>query len=427
MKHLRYRLTWLYTLTTSIILTLTLILFFLFRVRETRQSQLEDFYQIWNSLCFRLQSESVISHQYLSLTEARSQLLIHIEENGIPLLFPGAWSPPTDRQFLIKTAKEMAEKEGVFTCVSPVSSPSIATPLMHIDGKNRDQYYAMIVVLAKKNGPQSLCVLYYRSPVLKSLQKTVLILTGLDLAGILCLAFVSWHFVGWSLIPVEESQRKQAEFIAAASHELRSPLAVLRSGISAILSAPWEGKALASSMDLEFARLSRLIDDLLLLASADAKTWQLHLEETDMDTLLIDTYESFLPSCRQKQISLCLKLPPSPLPTAMADPQRIRQILSILLDNALTYTPAGRQILICAGSSRNALTLQVADQGCGIPDRIKPFIFDRFYRADASRSDKSHFGLGLSIARELALLHQGTLTVSDNLKGGSVFSLTLPL
>ena len=106
-------------------------------------------------------------------------------------------------------------------------------------------------------------------------------------------------------------------------------------------------------MDQEFDRMSRLIDDLLLLASADAKSWQLHPEKTDMDTLLIDTYEAFLPLCRQKNLPLLLKLPPSPLPVISADSQRIRQILTILLDNALSYTPAGRPICLLAFASQN--------------------------------------------------------------------------
>lgn len=427
MKHLRCRLTWLYTLTTGIILTLALTGFLLFRIKETRQTQLENFDQIWNSLCFRLQSDSVITHDFLSRTEAQNRLVIHIEENGNPFFYPGSWSPPTDRKTLISMAKKSAESQGVFTGAPPISSSSVTTSRMVLTGRNQETYYAMILSMAKKNGVQSLCAIYYPAPVLKSLQKTVLALVGLDLAGILCLALASWHFVGWSLNPVEESRKKQAEFIAAASHELRSPLAVLRSAVSAIRFAPQEKESLLSAMDIECARMSRLIDDLLLLASADAGSWNIRQEETDMDTLLIDTYEAFLPLCRQKQLSLLLKLPEASLPVLSVDPQRIRQILSILLDNALTYTPAGKEILIRAFSTSHTLSIQVTDQGCGIPDTVKPYVFDRFYRADPSRSSKSHFGLGLSIARELARLHHGTLTLTDNSKGGSCFSLNLPL
>ena len=88
MKHLRCRLTWLYTVTTSLILTLALAGFFIFFIRETRLARLDDFYRLWNTLCFSLQSNTVISHSYLSRTEADHRLIIHIEETESPFCFP---------------------------------------------------------------------------------------------------------------------------------------------------------------------------------------------------------------------------------------------------------------------------------------------------------------------------------------------------
>lgn len=339
MKNLRCRLTWLYTITTGMILTLALAGLFLLRTKETRQAQLDSFYAVWNSLASHLSSDTIISHNFLAQVEAESHSIIHIEENGIPLLYSGSWTPATKRQLLIEQAKEQANLQGISTSIAPVSSTSSASTLLAIDGENQDQYYAMVLVLSHKNGVRSLCLISRRPPILKTLQKTVFIFLGLDLAGILCLLFFSWNFVGWSLQPVEESRRKQAEFIAAASHELRSPLAVLRSGCSAILAAPAQKETLLKTMDAECARMSRLIDDMLFLASADAKTWDVRLTQTDMDTLLIETYEAFLPACSDKQITLQLELPEEPLPSMLADPERIRQILIILLDNALSYTP----------------------------------------------------------------------------------------
>lgn len=447
MTRLRFSLTWLYTITTSLILTLALASLFLLRIKETRQAQLDDFYTAWNSLSFRLTSDTIISQSFLAQAEAADRSIIHIEENGIPLLYHGSWTPATDRQLLIEKTKKQAAAQGILTFMAPVSSSSAATTLLTIKGENQDQYYAMVLVLSHQKTVRSLCFIYYCPPILQVLKKTLLILLGADLAGFLCLLFVSWHFVGWSLKPVEESRRKQAEFIAAASHELRSPLAVLRSGTAAVLAAPEQKESLLKTMDSECVRMSRLIDDMLLLASADAKTWNIHMVKTDMDTLLIETYEAFLPACKEKQITLRLELPDTALPPIQADPERIRQILFILLDNALTYTPAGRQIQIHAQArtgltnhldrlyrpgispsrlSAGQLILQVTDQGCGIPDDQKSLIFDRFYQADKARSSKSHFGLGLSIAKELVCLHKGTITVTDNPKGGSCFSVILP-
>ena len=459
MTRLRLYLTWLYTATTSLILALALTSLFLLRSKETRQAQLEQFYATWNSLSFRLTSDTIISQSFLAQAEAASQSVIHIEENGIPLLYHGSWVPFTDRRLLIEKTKEQAAAQGILTYTAPVSSSSASTSLLTIKGENQDQYYAMVLVLSHQKTVRSLCYIYYCPPALHVLKKTLIVFFGLGIAGSLCLLFFSWHFVGWSLRPVEESRRKQAEFIAAASHELRSPLAVLRSGAAAMLAAPDQKESLLKTMDAECVRMSHLIDDMLLLASADAKTWDIHIQNTDMDTLLIEIYEAFLPVCREKQLTLHLDLPDASLPNIQADPERIRQLLLILLDNALSYTPAGRQIQIraqtgtciknhCASllrtkspancdahlaesnfqtrSRHRYLILQVIDEGCGIPDDQKIHIFDRFYRADKARSSKSHFGLGLSIAKELVLLHKGTITITDNPDGGSCFSIILP-
>ncbi len=375
-------------------------------------------------------------------------------------------------------------------------------------------------------------------PISETLKATLLWMCALELLGAAGLSAVSWYFVGWSLKPVEENQRRQAEFIAAASHELRSPLAVLRSGVAALrgmmaetdkgtmqdgwpaqtaergsaqnaereptqntaptaqtaergpaqtaereqtqkaapptpaaeresvqtaereqtqkaapptpaanceqaqyTAPPAPAASLLSAFDSECARMSRLVDDMLLLASADARTWRLRLSDVDMDTLLIDTYDSYLPLCRQKGITLRLLLPQQTLPALRCDAERIRQILAILLDNAMTYTPAGREIHISAETGVQpskkrisiarrpspCLFLRVADQGPGIPDEMKARVFDRFYRADSARSDKSHFGLGLSIARELTALHGGWIAVTDEEGGGSCFTVCLPL
>lgn len=517
---LRRRLTCLYTVTTSLILTLVLAVSLLARVRDTRQSQLEDFYDLWNSLQYRIQSDHSISQTYLAQTEAAHSSIIHIEENGTALLYAGSWSPRTNRQELIRRAKSLAEAENVFTTARPISAGSIASSLLTFQGDTGETYYSRVLVLPYGKSIRALCLISYIPPMTAVLHRTFLQLFLLELLGIVCLTAISWKFVGWSLRPVAESQQRQAEFIAAASHELRSPLAVIRAGLAALRTAkvelidqnpgalsPQESKSettptskaptfsktvpnsvapscpetapdpeapscpetalvpILSSLDGECVRMSRLIDDMLLLASADAKTWQLERTRTDMDTLLIELYESYLPLCRQKQIELRLDLPEQPIPPLLVDGGRIRQVLAILLDNAMTYTPAGREIRIqaemsspqtapalspCRAAESSArtqspnipslhgpsiltgnrkspyLTLRITDQGPGIPDKDKARVFDRFYRADSARSDKSHYGLGLSIARELVHLHGGSIEVTDNKTGGSCFAIRLP-
>ncbi len=130
----------------------------------------------------------------------------------------------------------------------------------------------------------------------------------------------------------------------------------------------------------------------------------------------------------------------------LGDAQRLSQLFFILLDNAKTFTPSGRSILLSADAKASvpgilpgragnilsgkrplpALSVQVTDEGCGIPPKLRPLVFDRFFQADNARSHKQHFGLGLSIARELTLLHKGTISLSEAPGGGCCFTVTLP-
>lgn len=428
MNLVRKRLTALYTVTTGAILLLVIGAFLLSSIQKAKAAQLEQFQVIWNSLSSRFQSANAFSHRFLAQTEADYHMVIHIRENDIPFFYQGSWKPETPREVLIEQAMELAKAQGVPMNLAPVSSTSNTTSLITMKGQHNDYYYVMVLTLAAKGGVKSICAISYIPPVWKLLKGTILYLACLAVLGIGCLWLISRIFVGWSLKPVEESRKTQAQFIAAASHELRSPLAVLRSAITAMKDSPHQKDTLLPLLDSECVRMSHLIDDMLLLASADGKTWNLHKQEIDMDTLLIDLFESFRPSCREKELTLHLDLPSEPLPTVSGDPDRIRQILMVLLDNAKYYTPSGRSVFIRAevNKRKHLLKLQVIDEGCGVSPENRPYIFDRFYQADSSRSDKRHFGLGLSIARELVLLHHGTISLSDNPQGGSCFTVTLP-
>lgn len=134
---------------------------------------------------------------------------------------------------------------------------------------------------------------------------------------------------------------------------------------------------------------------------------------------------SRLPARKKKQ--LLIELPEDSLPVCFCDSLKISQALAILIDNALTYVPEGGVIRLSARQEASSVALFVSDNGPGIPDSEKDSVFQRFYRSDTSRNDKQHFGLGLCIAKEIALLHHGTLTILDTPGGGATFKLKLPL
>ena len=149
---------------------------------------------------------------------------------------------------------------------------------------------------------------------------------------------------------------------------------------------------------------------------------------------MLDVYEQFSPLARKKGLSLQLDLPKEQPPSCVCDPERLTQLFTILLDNALSYTPSGGSVTLSLSVSdiparavfrRRELCFCVSDTGPGIPDDCKARIFERFYRADTAHSDKQHFGLGLCLAKEIADAHHGKLWVTDSPSGGACFSFRL--
>ncbi|MCM1234665.1 MAG: HAMP domain-containing histidine kinase, partial [Ruminococcus flavefaciens] len=249
----------------------------------------------------------------------------------------------------------------------------------------------------------------------------------IDLAAVLLLALFSFFFTGKLLRPVIESRKKQTEFVAAASHELRTPLAVILSAAECCRNAREEEQTrFLDTIKQEGEILTSLVNDMLLLSASDSQRFSCHPAPVELDTLLLSAYEAFEPLAAEKKLSLSVTLPEDPLPLCSADAERIMQLLSILLQNAFSYTPAGGSVALALSYQKKNFYLTVSDTGPGIPPEDRDKIFDRFYRTEKARSAKGHFGLGLSIAYEIVKLHHGTIFVSDRDGGGSVFTVMLP-
>ncbi len=297
-------------------------------------------------------------------------------------------------------------------------------------GDAGEQYMASHVLLGtgEMNDPYEVTLLQELSGRNRAILMICLGYAALLLGGLLLLFLVNWLLAKLVLRPTAAAMQQQTDFVAAASHELRSPLAVVRSSLSAGRAAQEkeEAQKYHRAAEAEAARMSRLVEDLLLLAGGDAGRWQLRREEVDMDTLLIEARERFLPQAAKKQVALCLSLPEETLPPVAGDRDRLGQVLNILLDNALQYAPPNSEVRLEARLQKNKLALLVLDHGPGIADEIKPRVFERFYRAEESRADKNHFGLGLSVAQELAEMHGGQLLVQDTPGGGASFVFQLP-
>lgn len=229
--------------------------------------------------------------------------------------------------------------------------------------------------------------------------------------------------------------RTQRRFLADVSHELRTPLTVIRGNLDVLRRAnpaPEKGSGNGhrqelldeslTAMEQEASRMGRLINDLLLLAQADAGV-QLHQELVEIDCLLLDV-------CRQGQAlanSVDLQLAAEDRALVKGDPDRLKQLLLNLVDNAVKYTPQGGQVSLGLARQDGWVRIDIADTGVGIPAEDLPHIFERFYRVDKARTRKhGGTGLGLSIARWIADAHGGYIDVESAVGEGTTFTVWLP-
>ncbi|WP_066545593.1 HAMP domain-containing sensor histidine kinase [Clostridium sp. AT4] len=302
--------------------------------------------------------------------------------------------------------------------------------MVEMKGNHYERYLINLAHFTSEDDTNnSLTLVYEQTPIFQMFLEQLPMYLAIWIVTLLCVSLVSRFLLKKALEPTERVMQSQKEFVASASHELKAPLAVIVANVENMQhEAQNEGlQGNLKVIDSECMRMSRLIKDMLLLASSDAEKWTIHTSEVNVDTLLISLYEAYEPRCMKKKIKLTLDLGEELFPVIMTDKERLFQLLSIYLDNALHYSPEGKEIQIRVDMSSKELTFWIADHGIGVEEKDKPFIFDRFYCADQSHTDKSHFGLGLSIAKELARMLQGKIGMEDTPGGGASFFFTLDL
>lgn len=294
--------------------------------------------------------------------------------------------------------------------------------------KNGRTYYGILCSIYTNAGYLNLAVVKEKSGI-TAFSSTVIYYFLIWLIVLIAVLFVSFLIIRQAIKPAEKTMQSQKNFIAAVSHELKTPLAVILSAADAIEASPdctENIKNHASLIDAEISRMTRLIQDLLLLSSIDAGSWIFHRSEINVDTLLISLYDKFVNICNRKSIDLQINMPEECFPSLFSDEDRLNQIISILLDNAISYSPERSVILLDASIQKNYLTISIIDHGIGINDEDKKHIFDRFYRGDKSRTQKEHYGLGLSVANELISLLGGKIYLNDTHGGGCTFTIVIP-
>jgi heavy metal sensor kinase len=217
-------------------------------------------------------------------------------------------------------------------------------------------------------------------------------------------------------------------FMADASHELRTPLSIIRGEADVALSQDRESadyKAALAIIQDEAKRLSRLVDDMLELARADAGQRPLRLEAFYLNDLVDECCRAAQVLAAQKGLSL--QAEPAPDISFRGDEDILRRMLLNLLDNAIKYTPAGGSVMVSLKQESRFIKISVSDTGIGIPAEVAPQVFERFYRISKARSRADGgSGLGLSIAKWAAEAHKGSISVSSRPGQGSTFTVILP-
>lgn len=227
-----------------------------------------------------------------------------------------------------------------------------------------------------------------------------------------------------SLARAEQARRNQTADVA---HELRTPLTVLRGTLEAMLDGvyPADSENLLAAL-AQVRTLARLIEDLRLLALADAGQLRLHTAPLDLRTLLQEITDAHQVQSQDRGVALSLEMAPT-LPLVEADRDRIVQVMGNLLSNAFRYVPQGGQLTVRAMEQRQKVIVAVADDGPGIPPEDLPHLFERFWRGDRARQRATGgSGLGLTIARSLIEAHGGSIWVESG-KEGSTFTFALPI
>ena len=228
-------------------------------------------------------------------------------------------------------------------------------------------------------------------------------------------------------------QERQSDFVANASHELSTPLTAIRGFAETLVDGaadnPEDSRRFAAIILSEADRMQRLVQDLLQLAKIESAEYrqQIHLAPIQVQPLYEAVVQELSPAWTQKQLTLSIDIPQEPL-WVLADPDRLKQILVNLIDNAIKYTPDKGFIQISAGKIGKNIQFVVKDSGIGIPPEDLPRIFDRFYRIDKARTRSiSGTGLGLAIVKHLLDALDGTIEVESQPRDGTTFRFFLPV
>lgn len=430
-RKVRLRLTVLFTLVTSILLIALLCVSFYLSVRQQFSLQLSSFTGQSYTIIESINEQTILTAQWLTAREEAADLRIYIWDNGAGLFHnrdhPNRISHVYS-YYLPSANGGRSLRHAAGTSDISIGCHGILPEVLYFHRQ-----------LIKNNSILQIYFIQSLEPLYAHIKNGLLLYTALLIVSECLLMLFCWYFTGKLLRPLLDSQTSQNRFIASVSHELRTPLAVILSNASACEKAPPpQQKPFFQVIEREGRQMSTMLEQLLTLSRADSHGLALQIEKIDLQTLLLEIYENFLPLAADSGHHLAIRLPETDIPLCECDSSRIRQVCHILLHNALSYTPAGSHILLflADGTLEKEISIGVQDDGPGVPETEREKIFERFYRAARGHADtdgasphteKGHHGLGLAVAKEIAIAHKGSLCVTQPPEGGALFILSLPV
>ncbi len=433
-KKVHRRLTLLCTGITTIIMIVMSLGYLYVSEQNLYKNQFNSFKNDMTTISTNLERQSVISMEWLAKMEAQGNYSFFLLDNGVPFLYNKLNNLGDSSQKDTLLQECLDEYNQTFK-ISVVSDEKISfsyytsyqIEFEFSSPSTGEDYFCSVINLERNSSTLQVIVLSSLDALHRQILEQRMLFVFIDLITMIVLGVFSFAFTGKLLKPIEENQQKQIQFVAAASHELRTPLAVILSSAECCRDAEQEKQAsFLNTIHNEGLRMRTLINDMLTLSSSDSHNFSIEKKETELDTLLMNSYEAFEPLAKEHKLSLSIQLPKESLPSCNCDKDRISQVISILLHNAISYTKEGGKIELSLSFQKEHFYLSVSDNGIGISDEDKKKIFGRFYRAEKARSTKGHFGLGLSIAYEIVKSHHGNLSVKDATGGGSIFTIELP-
>lgn len=239
----------------------------------------------------------------------------------------------------------------------------------------------------------------------------------------------AWVLVFHDVTETKRLERVRTDFVANVSHELRTPLTAIKGFAETLLSSGFADRERAlhfvSIIDRQAERLSRLIDDLLILSDLELGKMPVRRRPVALEPIVREVEDLLAEPARRGGVTLHVEVAPEL--RVEGDPDRLTQVVSNLLDNAIKYTPAGGRVSIVARADGGAVELSVADTGAGIPAEDLPRLAERFYRVDKARiRELGGTGLGLSIVKHIVQAHGGTLRFASRVGAGTTVTVTLP-